>query len=84
MIYLFLLTGLGRSWHIAVMFEESPMPKKPKKPIPDSLLSIDATAETTGLDHLEMAKLNLMARHEADQRFAVSVKEDVGHGEVPV
>ena len=49
------------------------MPKKPKKPVLPVQLSIDATAETAKLDQLDIAKVNLMARHEADQRFAVSV-----------
>jgi hypothetical protein len=53
------------------------MTKRPKKLIPDSLLSIDATAETAKLDHLEMAKLALMAKDEADQRHAISVKEAI-------
>jgi hypothetical protein len=51
------------------------MPKKPKKPFPPAHLSIDATPETAGLDDLLMAKEDLMAKHRADQRFAVSVKE---------
>jgi hypothetical protein len=55
------------------MFEESPMPKKPKKPVPDGLLSIDATPETARLDHLLTAKHALMEKHHADQRDAVSV-----------
>jgi hypothetical protein len=59
------------------MFEESPMPKKPKKPVTPVQLSIDATPETARLDHLEMAKLSLMAKDEADQRHAISVKEAV-------
>lgn len=49
------------------------MPKKPKKPVLPVQLSIDATAETAKLDQLDIAKVNLMARHEADQQFAVSV-----------
>jgi hypothetical protein len=53
------------------------MPKKPKKPIPDGLLSIDATAGTARLDHLVTAKIALMAKDEADQRHAVSVKEAI-------
>jgi hypothetical protein len=50
------------------------MPKKPKKPVPEGLLSIDATPATAKLDALEMAKINLMAKDQADQRHAVSVK----------
>jgi hypothetical protein len=57
------------------MFGGHIVPKKPKKPVPEGLLSIDATPATAKLDALEMAKINLRARHEADQRFAVSVKE---------
>jgi hypothetical protein len=53
------------------------MTKKPKKPTPSVLLSIDASAETARLDHLEMAKLNLMAKDRDDQRFAISVKEAI-------
>lgn len=53
------------------------MPKKPKKPISDGLLSIDATAETAKLDHLEMLKIALRAKHQADPRDAVSVKEAI-------
>jgi hypothetical protein len=59
------------------MFGGHIMPKKPKKPIPDGLLSIDATAETALLDHLVSAKDALMAKDEADQRHAVSVKEAI-------
>jgi predicted DNA-binding transcriptional regulator AlpA len=50
------------------------MPKKPKKPIPDSLLSIDATPETAKLDGLLMLKHTLQVKYEADQRDVVSVK----------
>jgi hypothetical protein len=51
---------------------------KPKKPIPDSLLSIDATPETARLDHLLVLKHTLMVKYEADQRDAVSVKAALG------
>ena len=51
------------------------MTKKPKKTVPDVQLSIDATPETARLDHLVTAKVNLMEKHHADQRHAVSVKE---------
>src|SRR5580698_4968089 len=50
------------------------MPKKPKQPVPDSLLSIDATVDTAKLDGLLTAKHALMAKDQADQRHAVSVK----------
>jgi predicted HTH domain antitoxin len=59
------------------MFGGHFMPKKPKKPISDGLLSIDATAETAKLDHLEMLKIALRAKHQADPRDAVSVKEAI-------
>jgi hypothetical protein len=49
------------------------MPKKPKQPVPEGLLSIDATPETARLDHLVTAKHALMEKHRADQRDAVSV-----------
>ena len=35
------------------------MPKKPKKPVPEVLLSIDATPETAKLDGLLMLKHTL-------------------------
>jgi excisionase family DNA binding protein len=60
---------------MAVMFEEIAMPKKPKKPVPDGLLSIDATPQTAKLNQLVDAKHALMAKHHADPRDAVSVKE---------
>ena len=53
------------------------MPKKPKKPIPEVLLSIDATPETARLQQLEDARLTLMAKDDADKRHAVSVKEAI-------
>ena len=53
------------------------MAKKPKTPVPDSLLSIDASPQTARLDHLVTARLALMAKDEADQRHAVSVKEAI-------
>jgi hypothetical protein len=57
--------------------QESVMPKKPSKPITDVQLSIDASAETMGLDHLVTAKDELTEKFHADQRFAVSVKEAI-------
>jgi hypothetical protein len=59
------------------MFGGHIMPKKPKKPFPTAQLSIDATPETAGLDHLLTAKHALMAKDQADQRHAVSVKEAI-------
>jgi hypothetical protein len=59
------------------MFGGRIMPKKPKKPVSPVLLSIDATPETARLDHLVTAKDALMAKDEADQRHAVSVKEAI-------
>jgi hypothetical protein len=58
-------------------FGGHPMPKKPKKPLLPVQLSIDASAETAGLDHLVTAKLALMEKHHADQRDVVSVKEAI-------
>lgn len=53
------------------------MPKKPRKPVLPVQLSIDATPETARLDQLLSAKHALMAKDEADQRHAVSVKEAI-------
>lgn len=50
------------------------MAKRPKKPVPPVMLSADASPQTARLDHLETAKLALMAKDEADQRHAVNVK----------
>jgi hypothetical protein len=57
------------------MFGSHIMPKKPKKPIPEVLLSVDATADTARLDHLVTAKDALTEKFHADQRDAVSVNE---------
>jgi excisionase family DNA binding protein len=51
--------------------------KEAPQPIPDGLLSIDATPETARLDHLLVLKHTLMVKYEADQRDTVSVKEAV-------
>jgi hypothetical protein len=51
------------------------MAKKPRKPPPPVLLSIDATPETAKLDGLLTAKDALMARDEADKRHVVSFQQ---------